>query len=358
MGVLDTPARNQRQQYNANMSFRERCNTEGRPYNAGTSTINGTFTTDGSVSASFTAPGLTRAYAVDTITVTCNRSARVQITLGETGISTSDANMWTVQTSPGIPVVIPVTAIVRPSVTSYNNGGLGSARVREIYDGGATTGVNLFAFTSGYSLTDDLDYSAEKVYLHLGDSITGAGTGITDKSYQYDWQTLDYLRSQGHSLRMVNMSVSGSTSALHDSRRKLDAYHFPQVDLIGFSSGVNDAAQAVPTATYKTNVKNMIAWKQARYPAATMIVYGPTPAENNTTETALVAIRTAASEAVSEANDPRVKYCNLGPAFDRTVTSNYAGTDTAGSRLHPSNAGHASVFTIVKSFIDANNIKP
>lgn len=357
MGILDTPARTQRQQHNFSMSFRERVNLEGRPFNGGADVINGTYTTDGSIAASFGTPGLTRAWAIDTVTVTCNKACKIQLSLYETGIGSPDQFMWRFQVTPGTPVIIPVNAIVRPAVTAFNAGGSGKAQIREMYDG-VTTGVNLNVWASGWTLTDDLDYGAEKVYVHIGDSITGPGTGITNKSKQYDWQTLDYLRSEGHSLRMLNTSISGSASPLHESRRLLGAYDFPQADLIGYSLGMNDAGQAIPTATYKTNVKNMIAWKQARYPRATMIVYGSTPAENNTTETALALLRTAASEAVTEAADSRVKYCNLGTAFDRTVASNYASSDTAGSRLHPSDAGHAAIATVIKAFIDANNIKP
>ena len=357
MGILDTPARSQRQQYNATMSFQERCNTEGRPFNSGGDVVNGTYTTDGSISVGFGTPGLTRAWALDTITITCNKSCKLQITLYETGLGGNDQMMWRVQVSPGTPLVIKTSAIVRPAVTTFNAGSAGKVMIREMYDT-TLTGVNLNAWASGWTLTDDLDYGAEKVYLHIGDSINGPGTGITDKSKQYDWQVLNYLRSKGHSLRMLNTSVSGSASTLHESRRALGGYNFPQADLIGYSLGMNDAGQSIPTATYKTNVKNMIAWKQARYPSATMIVYGASPAENSTTETALVALRTAASEAVAEANDNKVKYCNLGAAFDRTVSGNYASTDSAGSRVHPNDTGHAAIFNVIKSFLDANNIKP
>ncbi|MBP1135119.1 lysophospholipase L1-like esterase [Arthrobacter sp. PvP023] len=359
MGVLDQPARTQRQKYNALMPLRETCNTEGTPFSGGSSTVNATYTTDGSVSAGFTSPGVTRAFVVDTVTVTCNRSARLQIPLYETGIGGNDQQTWTVQVTPGTPVIIPVNAIIRPAVTGPSGGSTGSVRIREIYDGGSLTGVNLFAYVSGWSIADDFDYSADKVYLHIGDSITAAGTGVTAKSFEYDWLTLAYWKDKGIWVRMINKSVSGSTSVMHESRRLLGAYDFPQADVIGYSLGMNDAGQAVPVATYKTNVKNMIAWKQARYPAAKMIVYGATPAENNTTETALVALRTAASQAVTEANDPRVVYCNLGTAFDRTVASNYAGSDTPGSRVRPSNAGHAGIYAVIKTYLVANpNIKP
>jgi lysophospholipase L1-like esterase len=341
------------------MSLKERLNTEGTPYNGGASVINATYTTDGSVSAGFGAPGVTRAFAVDTLTVTCNRSARVQISLYETGIGGNDQQMWVVQTSPNVPIIIPVHAIVRPVNTGLGGNAVGTAKIREIYDGGTTTGVNLFAYASGWAIADDLNFSADKVYLHLGDSITAAGTGITDKRYGYDWQTLAYWKDRGSSVRMINKSVSGTTSTFHETRRAGGAYDFPQLDVIGYSLGMNDAGQSIPTATYKTNVKNLIAWKQAQHPNAKLIVYGATPAENDTTETALVALRTAASEAVAEASDSKVKYLSLGGSFDRKVSSNYASSDTAGSRVHPSNNGHAGIFAAIKTFLDANpDFKP
>nr|WP_087873006.1 GDSL-type esterase/lipase family protein [Arthrobacter globiformis] len=138
---------------------------------------------------------------------------------------------------------------------------------------------------------------------------------------------------------MVNMSVSGSQPNMYESHRGLGAYVLPQADLICYSLGANDAATAVAAATYTTNVKNMIAHKQSRYPGGTMIVFGPAPDENNTNETNAIAIRTAASVAAFEANDPKVAYVNLGGAFDRTVSGNYASTDPTGSRIHPSDVG-------------------
>lgn len=353
MGILDAPDRTQRQRHNAEMELIERLNTEGRPYNSGSFLENVTWTTDGSVSVGFTAPGLTQAWYIDAITLTCNKNARVQLAFYETGLGGPDQYLWQLQTSPNVPLVIPIRQIVRPAVTSFSTGSPGKAMIRNVYDADKT-GVNLMAYASGFRIADDLNWGADKVYVHIGDSITGPGTGITNKAKQYDWQLLNYFKDKGHSLRMVNASISGSASTLHESRRAMNAYEWPQADLICYSLGMNDAGQSVPVATFKTNVQNMIAWKKSRYPNAKMLVLGPTPAENDTTENALVAMRSAASDAVTAANDNSVKYLNLGGAFDRKVSSNYATSDAAGSRVHPSDAGHASVFAVIKAFLDAN----
>lgn len=93
-----------------------------------------------------------------------------------------------------------------------------------------------------------------------------------------------------------------------------------------------------------------------------MIVFGPPPAENNTTETALVAIRQALSDAVDAAPDNKVKFKSLAGAFDRAAgTTNCASSDTAGSRLHPNDTGILaewnggySGFIGIKAWLDAN----
>lgn len=70
-------------------------------------------------------------------------------------------------------------------------------------------------------------------------------------------------------------------------------------------------------------------------------------------------IRSAAQAAVTAAADPKVFYLSLGGAFDRKNTANYATSDPTGSHIHPSDSGHAQVFTVVKNFLDATkSVRP
>ncbi|NUR28877.1 MAG: SGNH/GDSL hydrolase family protein, partial [Catenulispora sp.] len=205
-------------------------------------------------------------------------------------------------------------------------------------------------------IEDDLNFGADKTMLWLGDSITAAGTGPTVKTNQYDWRIWNYHKDKGRNVRMVNLSVSGSTSSQFERLRLRGHWDQPQVDHVYYSLGANDASQAVPTATYKANVASAIAWKKARYPNATMTVFGMTPQENNTNEANAAAMRTAASDAVTEAADPKVKFLNLGSAFDRTNTANYASSDAAGNHIHPSDAGHSGIWAVLQPWLDANPV--
>lgn len=338
---------------NGSISFEQRVITEGLPYSTqigltATATVNATL-------GSLMMPGLTRAFWMESAVLSSNKNIVVQMALSSNGIiGSSYTDFADVVLSPGGTTVIPIRQLVRPSQFG-SNGGFGSGLVRNLIDADNTNAI-IRITVFGHSITDDLNFGADKVLLHIGDSITAAGTGITAKTNQYDWRILGYHRDAGRSVRMVNMSMSGSTSGQADRRRAYGDYDLPQVDHINYSMGANDASSAVPTATFKANVAAAIAWKKSRYPKATMTVFGSTPHENSTNETAAIALRSAASDAVTEAADSKVKYLNLGAAFDRTVTSNFASTDTAGNRIHPSDAGHAAIWTVVQPFLAANPV--
>lgn len=100
----------------------------------------------------------------------------------------------------------------------------------------------------------------------------------------------------------------------------------------------------------------MIAHKKALYLKAQMVVWGSTPRQSNTVETALAAIRTAGQEAVAEANDPRVRYASLATASDRTNEANYATADASGDKVHPNDAGHAAMFGVMQTALSGWNL--
>jgi hypothetical protein len=70
----------------------------------------------------------------------------------------------------------------------------------------------------------------------------------------------------------------------------------------------------------------------------------------------LVTPATIAEEMVSAAVDPKVLWCSLATAYDRTVAGNYVGTDTAGDRIHPNDASHAAAYSMISAFLAANNV--
>ena len=69
-----------------------------------------------------------------------------------------------------------------------------------------------------------------------------------------------------------------------------------------------------------------------------MICLGNTPIQYDYDNNLSAEYRTAMQEAVTESNDPKVIYISLEKSFDRTVVSNYATSDNAGSTgkgVHP-----------------------
>lgn len=325
---------------------------EGYPYYTaasftGTATANNNF-------ATFMLPGITRAFWCEAVHISSNKTNVVQVGFSGNQVGSGYPSVVEAVTTPGGTIVVPVRQLLRPAHYA-SSGALGSATIKALIDTDATN-TYIRAAMVGYKVTDDFNYGADKVMLWLGDSITADGTGPSAKTNQYDWRTLNYHKDAGRSVRMVNLSIGGSTSTQFERLRAHGNLDQPQVDHVYYTLGANDASQGVAAATYKANVAAAIAWKKSRYPKATMTVFGMTPQENDANEANAATLRTAASDAVTEAADAKVKFLDLGAAFDRKVAGNYATSDTAGSRIHPSDAGHASIWNVVKPFLDANPV--
>ena len=307
----------------------------------------------------FSLPSLTRAVYIDKIIVTSNKTAVLSLFYQSPLNASQIQHNFRCIVTPSAPLVLEVGAFVRPGdyiAAGSTSTTFANLNLRNMLDADGS-GTVIEASMIGWSLYDDLNLAADKVVLRVGDSITNGTAGVTSKLTSYEWMSRQYLRSFGSNLRLVNKSISGSTSVAHERMRGYGDYDMPQVDLLEYSLGANDAAQGTSTATFKSNVAAMIAHKKALYPNAKMVVYGCSPLQVNAQETAAVALRTAAQQAVTEANDPKVLFCDLGDAFDRTVNGNYATSDGAGTGVHPSDAWHAAIYNVVKAFYDANNIR-
>lgn len=334
----------------------ERVATEGEPY--GPSLMGDNITiTDGYNLGSLPLASLSRAFYLETLTFSSNRLAMLQVLLANNPTQTTAQEVYRVIVGPGQPAVIPVRNIFRPHQASTPNTSLnlGAVTVRRALDT-TPTGAYLGISTAGFSIYDDLDFTADRVGLVIGDSILNGTAGITQKAKSMEWLIRGYFRDRGTRLRLINKSVSGSTSSDHEARRAAGVYDFPQVDYLHYQLGTNDAG-TISAATAGANCAAMIAYKQKRYPKATMIVWGATPREDNTTETALVAIRAAQQSAVTAAADPKVLFCSLAAAFDRTNLANYAATDATGQHVHPTDAGHAAAYSVASSFLTAQNVR-
>lgn len=197
---------------------------------------------------------------------------------------------------------------------------------------------------SGWRITDDLDFDAPKVVMFVSDS-TMNGTGPTKTATMWPFLFKKRLRELGTRARICLKSVSGATSADHEGWRAAGYHDIARADLIVYAVGINDAGDAVSDSAFVANLTAFWQWASKRYPKAKVVICGVTPLENNTSETRAAGLRTAASDYVTGVADERLKYINLGSAFDRTVSSNYAASDTPGARVHPNDTGHAAIYS-------------
>lgn len=246
------------------------------------------------------------------------------------------------------PVVFDSPILVRAHGNTSSASNSPSLNVRNNLTGGTVNYVGAVS-VSGWRMADDIDFGAPRVAMFVGDSIIN-GTGPTISATMYPYIFKSYLASVGPRARVVLKSISGATSSDHEQYRAGGWHDINQCDLIFYGVGVNDAIGGVSGATFTANLTAFWSWASRRYPIAKVVILGASPLENNTQEAAAVTLRAAASAFVASVNAPnRLAFIDLGSSFDRTVTSNYVGTDTPGSRLHPNNTGHAAIAATIQS---------
>lgn len=335
-------------------SLLDRIMLEGDPWASSSAgnIANATLTAN-QVALSILLPTASRAMWVEDVVVSANRQLDLQLQFG--GNATNLIQTRRMILNPGIPAIFPVKYLFRPTTGAVGLTAIGEVRIRTVLDATATGGY-VMASASGWQVYDDFNYSADKVGLVIGDSILNSTAGVTSKLKSMEWLVRQRFAAAGANVRFINRSISGTTSNEHERRRAHGDYDFPQVDYLHYQVGTNDNSAGITPTVHQANVAAMIAWKKARYPSAKMVVYGPTPLQDDTSETALAALRAAAAAAVTAAADPKVKFCSLAAAFDRTNTANYATTDAAGAKTHPSDAGHAAAFAVIDSFLTAQGI--
>lgn len=256
-------------------------------------------------------------------------------------------------------VVVPVRQLVRQA-SMLAGGNAGSVAIRAVRndDGTASTAdisaMSLVVNVHGRLIYDDIDVDAGKLIFGIGDSIFN-GVGATTKNACWMWGVKKFYEGKGIRSRVSLKSKSGSTSGDHKNWLDLGLYDSaPKPDLFVYELMANDAAQSIPTATYLANMQKAVNWARARWPAAKILVVGCHGLENDPFEANAVAMRAAADGWVSGLGDAQVKYVSLATAFDRKVAANFASTDTAGQRVHPSDAGRAAIISLLTSWLNNN----
>ncbi len=282
-------------------------------------------------------PKIGKVGRIDNIIASCNQACIGQIMIDPSTDGRCPGFVSQHIFTPSVPVIIPVKHLFRGFQLQS---GVVVFRVRHMLSTTPGTDVITAALTvTGWSITDDLNYSAKKVALFIGDSILN-GTGPTKTAKMWAFLARNYLRSLDHDIRTVLKSAPGATTS--DWAAWIDGEYasVERANVIFYSVGVNDAIAAAADATYTANLLAFWNWAKVRYPDTPVIITTPTPLENNTQETKAVALRAAAIAFVAAQNSPRLKCIDFGSVFDRTVSANYAATDTPGSRVHPVDAGH------------------
>lgn len=339
-----------------------RCYVEGEPYSiygnnftAAVSVSTGAQNTT-IVSATNPAviPTIGKIAWLDSVTVSLDTIGGAQISL------TQDSNtFWTQRVWQGIlaansPVVFPIHSFLR----SFQTGSSGiTLAVRNNLTAGSVSYKGAVA-AQGCVLTDDLNLDAKYSALWIGDSVyNGTGPTATNKMLPFlirDWYTSTYALDT----RVILRSRSSTTSSNWETYRQLGAFDGLAPSVVWYEPGINDAGAAVSSSTYLANVTAFVTYARKKWPKAHVVVLGVGPLENNTSEASAVTYRSAASSYVSGLADGYVHFCDLGSSFDRTVSSNYVGTDTPGSRVHPNDTGHAAEAVVVEACITAQTILP
>lgn len=109
-----------------------------------------------------------------------------------------------------------------------------------------------------------------KTILVFGDSLS-AGFGISPRQ-AWPMLLLDKLRPISSHFRVINASVSGSTTedGLHRLTRHLDR----PIDIFVLELGINDAWRRVPIETIRANLQSIIDQVKARSPNVTLVIIG------------------------------------------------------------------------------------
>lgn len=294
---------------------------------------------DGQTTALVSAPPIPlvgKAGRIKGITVSCNARIMGKVTI--TGSGLFPGFTWVGVVGP-LPVDIDVDQLFR-GFQVVN--GVATLSVVNVFDAAPTaTTQPLYGAISvrGYALTDDFQYDAPKTVMVVGDSITD---GVGPSGTAATWPSLvrDSLRYDSVNTRIVLKTRAGAFTASHANWCAGGWHDIKNVDIVWYALGTNDAGSGVADGTYTGNVAFFWEWLKKRYPSAVMVVLGPPPLQNNTKETRAAGIRAAGLAWVTAQAHPRLKFINLGAAFDRTVGANYNGGDPPGDNVHPGDVGH------------------
>lgn len=247
--------------------------------------------------------------------------------------------------------------MVNTGVTMNLNALWGNGVGATVYsENGDTNAIVIKAHVAGYRITTDYNWHAKRTILWIGDSIAN-GSGMSqaqnyDPNTNFTFMARNWLIDNGHDYRLIQKTW-GSAWTLDAEKWRvtgaLDTAYPRRCGIVMYNMGAND--HSAPAGAL-TSIGTFVPWALKKFPNAIIVVCGPTPAENNTTEAGIATVRTNFQNYVTGLANPRVKYLNLGNAFDRTAgTTFYSSADSAGSRIHPNVAGMAAVGSVITTYL-------
>lgn len=315
---------------------------EGMPIFSSSSNASGVKAEGASLTSHFIAAG--HAWFVDTLTLSSNEDISVLVTISAPSIAATGITgmNYRVMLKAGVPLPILINRFIYELNT-----------ISVVCQTVTTSGFSFISSLGGVRVCNDFAFDADKIMLVIGDSISN-GTGPSYGVDSYTFIVRDWLYSQGKSTRCILKGSGSYTSANITALRKTGQLMTTTPDLILYNIGINDAS----LAAFQAEFPSILAHKQKFWPKAKMICLGMSPRQGASEASISVPIRSYMASTVAALNDPKVFYCSLETAFSSVGDTYYMTTDgtTNTTRIHPNDAGHALIASVITQFITDNNI--
>jgi hypothetical protein len=288
--------------------------------------------------------GQGQSFFCKTLFISASRKCGAQLTFS-TGPAGNRGNAWDYRGMVG------ESGIVIALNQLWGNG-VGFSLFLENGDGAT---ISVQTSMSGHRVTSDFNWASRKTMLWIGDSIANAsgnsGQPSWDPNTNYTFAVRNWLNNLGYDYRLIQKTNGGQRTVDAELWRQSGLLNlaFPRrTGLIFYNMGANDYADP---ALAQTNLEIFVPWAFKQHPNATIVVCGPTPAESNTVHAGCETIRASYAAYVTAEANQRLKYVNLGTAFDRTDAAFFSAIDTPGGRIHPNLAGMAAVYAVLEPFM-------
>lgn len=243
----------------------------------------------------------------------------------------------------------------------------GSEIKLNLRDGDASSSLFTGCNISGYRVSADTNYGAEKVIMWIGDSITrGSNLGATvfndytsniltatTCNDHFAFQVKNNFQSRGIDCRLVTKAMGSYTSREMGFWLRQGFLDIDQVDLIVYQLGTNDVTKSTTDQQFTDEINRIIDWRNRVYKKIPPILFlGSTPLNNTTNEARLAQLRTIESNIVTSASaGSKLYYLSLQNAFDPTVINNY----TASDGTHPNIANNKLIGDKINAWVSTNN---